>query len=147
MIDPPLERDVKAAEGCRLTAYRDTRGFWTIGYGRLLDQRKDWTGYTITQAQADAALAEDLEAAEDRARATDEWASLNSACRKNAVTELIFNMGLQHWLGFKMCRAAIQAGEWLTAASELLSSAWATQVGAHRAKRLAGYLRDGEYPA
>jgi GH24 family phage-related lysozyme (muramidase) len=45
-------------EGCRLKAYQDTGGVWTIGYGSTLmpDGDRVQTGDTITQAQADAML-------------------------------------------------------------------------------------------
>jgi GH24 family phage-related lysozyme (muramidase) len=45
-------------EGCRLKAYQDTGGVWTIGYGSTLmpDGDRVQIGDTITQAQADAML-------------------------------------------------------------------------------------------
>ena len=48
-------------EGCRLLAYRDGGGVWTIGYGHT---RGVADGLTCLQAQADAWLAEDLAPAE-----------------------------------------------------------------------------------
>jgi lysozyme len=44
-------------EGCRLDAYRDIGGVWTIGYGHTRTARQ---GMTITQEQAEALLREDL---------------------------------------------------------------------------------------
>ena len=49
---------IKSFEGCRLTAYKCPAGVWTIGYGHTAGVK---SGMTITQAQADAYLAEDLE--------------------------------------------------------------------------------------
>lgn len=147
-----LERDIKAAEGCKLTAYRDTRGFWTIGWGHLLnDQERDWTGFTVTQEQADVWLEQDIARAQAQAAHTIEWPMLN-ICRENAVTELIFNMGLHKWLGFEKCRRAIGLGDWLEAKRQLLDSLWATQVQPQgldkpgRATRIASYILDGAYP-
>lgn len=49
-------------EGCRLNAYRDSKGVLTIGYGHT---GTDVTpGLTWTQAKAEAALAEDIAWAE-----------------------------------------------------------------------------------
>ena len=48
---------VKASEGLRLTAYSDSVGVLTIGYGHTGAVRP---GQTITQEQADAFLAQDL---------------------------------------------------------------------------------------
>ncbi|WP_316150412.1 lysozyme [Cupriavidus sp. BIC8F] len=40
-------------EGCRLKAYRDVRGIWTIGWGETAGVKE---GMVWTQAQADAVL-------------------------------------------------------------------------------------------
>lgn len=52
---------IEAHEGCRLTAYRDGAGIWTIGYGHT---NGVVPGMTINQTQADAFLAADLGAVE-----------------------------------------------------------------------------------
>ena len=48
---------IKQFEGCRLTAYKCAAGVWTIGYGHTAGVH---SGMTITQAQADAYLLEDV---------------------------------------------------------------------------------------
>lgn len=48
-------------EGCKLTAYQDTGGVWTIGFGHTEGVRE---GETITQTEADAFLEADLAATE-----------------------------------------------------------------------------------
>ncbi len=45
---------IKRNEGCRLTAYQDITGTWTIGWG---DTENVYEGLTITQQEADARLA------------------------------------------------------------------------------------------
>lgn len=49
---------IKRFEGCKLEAYRDAVGIWTIGYGHTGPNVHD--GLKITQAQADAILAQDV---------------------------------------------------------------------------------------
>jgi len=145
-VDPRLLADVKAGEGCKLVAYKDTLGFWTIGYGHLLfPQSKDWSGYTESQDNADQDLVQDLIHAQANAMLLPEWASLDTPCRQNAVTELVFNMGLSHWKGFIKCRTDIQNQNWQCAHDELLNSLWAKQVGQQRSNRLADYLLNGQY--
>lgn len=51
----------KQFEGLRLTAYQDVGGVWTIGYGHTGPEVH--AGLVWTQAQADAALLEDLASA------------------------------------------------------------------------------------
>lgn len=48
---------IKEFEGCRLTAYQDSVGVWTIGYGHTAGVTP---GMTILQTQADGYLTEDL---------------------------------------------------------------------------------------
>ena len=48
---------IKQYEGCRLAAYRRAAGVWTIGYGHTAGVH---SGMTITQAQADAYLQQDI---------------------------------------------------------------------------------------
>lgn len=52
---------IKRYEGCRLTAYQDSVGILTIGYGHTAGVK---VGQAITQAQADAYLKSDCAAAE-----------------------------------------------------------------------------------
>ena len=47
-------------EGCRLTAYQDGRGIWTIGYGHTAGV---YEGMTCTQAQAAQWLFQDVQSA------------------------------------------------------------------------------------
>jgi lysozyme len=48
---------IKTFEGCKLTAYQDVAGIWTIGYGHI---RGVTAGMVFTQDQADQALMSDL---------------------------------------------------------------------------------------
>ena len=143
--DPRLLHDIKDAEGCRLAAYKDTLGYWTIGWGHLLPAGTNWSGYTWSQDRADAVLSHDVEIAIEYAQRLLEWPSLNTDARRNALSELCFNMGSK-WLGFHNTRAALYRGDWNAAAAGLLDSVWATQVGPTRSGRIAGYIRSGGYP-
>ncbi|WP_430913897.1 lysozyme [Methylobacterium sp. sgz302541] len=69
-LSPVGRAAIEAREGCRLTAYRDSVGVWTIGYGHTtaaggLVVKAD---VTITQAQADAMFAVDVEKYADPVR-------------------------------------------------------------------------------
>lgn len=52
---------IKKFEGCKLKAYQDSVGVWTIGYGSTLGIKE---GMRITQEQADDYLRQDLEDSE-----------------------------------------------------------------------------------
>jgi lysozyme len=66
---------IKHFEGCRLTAYQDVAGIWTIGYGHTAGVSE---GLVFTQAQADQALLDDL---------TDAEAAVDSAVQDVATTD------------------------------------------------------------
>lgn len=53
---------IKSFEGCRLRAYKDVAGIWTIGYGHTAGVK---SGDTITQVQADNLLKNDLKTFEN----------------------------------------------------------------------------------
>jgi GH24 family phage-related lysozyme (muramidase) len=137
-----LAADVKASESCRLVAYRDTEGYWTVGWGHKCDGPCVWT-----QERADSELDTDLSTAEALAAKLTEWPFLDTAARQNAVVELVFNMGNSHWRMFAQTRFAICHHEWQAAHDGLLKSIWAGQVHETRANRLADYLLTGEFSA
>lgn len=80
---------IKHAEGCRLQAYQDTAGIWTIGYGHTKGVQP---GQNITQDQAEAFLLSDVIQAEIEVQTyitapiTDNMFS--------ALTSLVFNCGM-----------------------------------------------------
>jgi lysozyme len=62
MSDQGIDALLKKFEGCKLKAYKDPVGIWTIGYGHTSAAGEpDVTeGLTITQAEAEAILKRDL---------------------------------------------------------------------------------------
>jgi lysozyme len=72
-----------------------------------------------------------------------EYAGLSPA-RRDAVTNMVFNMGLEGYKTFVRAQAHLQRGEYTEAAAEFLDSKWATQVG-DRAKRIAQQIREDRW--
>jgi lysozyme len=119
-------------EGVRLKPYRDSVGLLTIGVGHNLE------AHGISQAVCDLLLTEDIADVEAGVRARLPWATparLGEA-RHAVLLNMSFNLGLGGLLGFKRFLADVEAGEWTMAATEMMNSKWAQQVGA-RADRLA----------
>ena len=141
MIDLRLRKDIQQAEDCKLVAYQDPLGVWTIGWGHA-----DVPPGTVwTQEQADGQLDWDIESAAFFAQRLWEWPALDTDCRRNALIEICFNLR-GRWLKFVDTRAALHAKDWQGAHDGLLNSLWAQQVHATRANRLANYLLTGAYP-
>lgn len=129
---------LKAHEGCRLDAYQDTVGVWTIGYGRNLQTLR------IGPAQAETWLREDMLAAVLEAQKFPEYNHLDTDARRNAFTEMVFNMGAPRVRNFKNMLAAVRQSDWNRVAIEAIDSQWARQVG-RRANVLAAMFVTGQF--
>lgn len=129
---------IKQHEGFVDVAYKCPAGYLTIGYGRNIDS-KGGKGLTLTEAEM--LLENDINENFAAASSYDWFYSLN-AVRRAVVVEMIFNLGLFGFSKFKKTIAAIEAEDYDAAASEMLQSKWATQVG-KRAKRLSERMRAG----
>lgn len=145
-LDPILRRDIQQSEQCKLTAYLDTNGFWTIGWGHKLPVGPDWTGWTRTDAQADKQLDDDILDAWNHAQKLPEWSALDTRARTNALVELVFNMGCKTWLTFDKTRTGIRHQNWKVVSDELKDSDWYEEVHATRGDRLRNYFLTGCYP-
>ena len=140
MTTPFLIDDLEGDEGLRLHAYQDSVGVWTIGWGHTGPEVKP--GLTWTVEEAHAALLADIAHAEQQLDDRLPWWRKLSDVRQDVIVEMAFNLGVGGLLTFDHMLAAVQAGEWRRAASLMLLSKWARQVG-HRATRLADMMERG----
>ena len=130
---------LKIDEGCRLTAYQDTVGVWTIGYGHTGGVKK---GDKITQKDADdLLLADTLQAAVDASSLPVAFDGLN-AVRQAVLINMSFNLGKTRLLAFKRTLLAIAIRDYDNAALYMLQSKWSKQVG-NRSIRLAEMMKTG----
>lgn len=133
---------LKMDEGCRLAAYQDTRGIWTIGYGSTCDVRP---GDEWTQVQADTQLMVDVQSAEARLSADLPWFAALDPVRQDVLVNIAFNVGVHGLLGWPTTLSYFRAGAWESAAHALeTEGAWDRQVGA-RAERLAAATLNGHW--
>lgn len=112
---------IKRFEGLRLTAYRDSGGIWTIGYGHIGGISE---GDVITEDQAEQFLREDLEMAEYTIGSTV-TADLNPN-QFSALASLIYNIGIGKFAHSSM-RQLLNAGDFEAAAGEFHK--WANAGG------------------
>jgi GH24 family phage-related lysozyme (muramidase) len=108
---------IKHFEGLRTTAYQDSVGVWTIGYGHtsMVGPPPVYPGMTITAAQAEAILQQDLEVFE---RGVSQ--ALTITTRENqfsAMVSFAFNVGLNAYRGSTLLRKH-NAGDFAGAAAE-----------------------------
>jgi lysozyme len=136
MNQPVLLTELEHDEGMRLRPYYDSVGKLTIGIGRNL------TDVGISKEEAYRLLSNDVEKAiADLDSALPWWRSL-SENRQRALANMAFNMGLQRLQGFRDALGKMQRGDFAGAATAMLESQWAKQVGV-RAQRLAEMMRAG----
>ncbi|EBI3591983.1 lysozyme [Salmonella enterica] len=110
---------LKREEGCKLTAYPDSRGIWTIGTGHTgkVDGVAIHRGMTITQDTADRLLRDDLSWVE-RCIA-DRVAVVLNQNQYDALCSLIFNIGANDFIGSTV-RRQLNAGNYTAAADAFL---------------------------
>lgn len=143
-------------EGERFTMYKDSENIPTIGVGFNLTTAsnkrifKRITGFSVQEAldgkeiskrQSRELLQESLAIAQKDAEGIfrPAWDKLNDE-ERDALVNFAFNLGKTRALTFKKAIKALNAGDGVTAAKEMLDSKWARQVG-DRAKRIADVVR------
>lgn len=105
----------KGFEACRLTAYQDSGGVWTIGWGSTRDVHP---GMVITQAQADALLVKDMQVAVD---AVNRLVTVPlSQNQFDALTDWTFNLG-EGTLARSTLLRVLNAGKYDYAADQFLA--------------------------
>lgn len=118
---------------------RDKRGKLTICYGRNLDD------VGISEMEGAAMLTNDIARVAQEAVDHLPWFKSISVVRQDGVLNMLYNLGLQHFLEFKRMIQAVAAHDYNRAADEMMASHWSAQVGP-RAVELASMMRTGNYP-
>ncbi len=143
LINTQLERhEGRPKKNGRAYAYQDSEGFWTIATGRLIDVRK---GGGLTDEECDYLLNNDVRRFEAELDAAIPWWKTLDPVRKRVLLDMAFNLGTNGLLQFKNTLAFVKAGQYDKAATGMLSSKWATQVGT-RAITLSEMMRNGKDP-
>ena len=135
-----LVDQIKRQEGLRLTAYVDTLGNRSIGYGHT----PAFPGQTITEAEADSWLMQDLNGAQTDLLTALPWCFSLSVPRYCVLWNMTFNMGIGHLLEFRLMLAAVREANYPEAAKQMMNSLWASQVK-ERAVELAEQMETGHW--
>lgn len=89
-ISPRGLEFIRRMEACRLEAYQDSVGIWTIGYGHIRGPVRE--GDTCTQEQAEAWLLEDVASIAERCIQNMVKVDLTQQ-EYDALCSFIFNLG------------------------------------------------------
>src|SRR5579884_2955206 len=93
-----LKKRLEINEGCRLKAYQDTKGIWTIGYGfnvKGITSLEDLSKLEITQEEADKLFANDIPKYITKASGLLDSGVFDSMtpARQIALVDFIYNEG------------------------------------------------------
>lgn len=126
-----VEQLLDEEEGRSATVYPDTKGYWTISRGCLVDERVHGAG--LCAAAMAAQDAHDSAAARTLAAQFPHFAELNDV-RQAVLVSMTFQMGPKplHWPDFM---AALAMRDYAKAAAAGLDSDWARTDTPKRAKR------------
>lgn len=138
-----LEELIERHEGFVPHAYQDSEGYWTVGIGIMIDERR---GGGLSYGEAQFLLRNRLMRTKDELDQNIPWWRRLSHARRMALTDMAYNMGVPTLMKFKNMLAALENGEYTKARREALNSKWAKQVGP-RAHTIARMLETDQLPA
>lgn len=118
--------------------YKCTADKLTIGYGRNIEDRG------ISEDEAEYLLNNDIKLSESELSKAFPWFNKLTPVRQSVLINMHFNIGIARLKGFVKALAAIERGDYKTAAAEMLDSKWARQVG-KRADELAKQMETGQW--
>ncbi|WP_428077801.1 glycoside hydrolase family protein [Candidatus Avelusimicrobium alvi] len=128
---------IRKSEGLSYLPYKCPTGHLTIGYGHNLE-------HGISIEAAELLLRQDIEIATKQVKNAFIWWPKLTEARFYVLVDMTFNMGISRLVGFKKMLAAVEAGDYKTAAKEMLDSRWAFQVKG-RARELSEIMEKGEW--
>ena len=123
-------------EGVEKTVYNDSEGIPTIGVGRNLRDRG------LSDDEIDYLLSNDIDIVVNELDKVMPWWRDLDEVRQRVLCDLVFNLGMPRFSGFKKSISYMKQQMWDQAADELLDSKWARQVG-RRAHTLSEMMRTG----
>lgn len=135
-----LERQLRGDEGVKPCVYKDHLGFYTIGIGRLVDDRKPGAG--LRPVEMSFMLQNDIENRINALTRALKWFQDLDDARRGVLLNMSFQLGVDGLLKFERTLEFVRTGKYDLAAAAMLESLWAKQTPA-RAKRMADQMRSG----
>lgn len=136
-----LRAQILRDEGSVPHAYQDSLGFWTIGVGHLIDERK---GGKLPAFIISTLLDHDIEQTRGELIAALPFFIELDPARQAVLVNMAFNLGTAGLLKFANTLRLVRERSFSQASQHMLDSLWAKQVGA-RAHRLARQMETGEW--
>lgn len=142
-----LDAILRREEGKRLTVYKDTLGFLTVGIGHKVTPEDDLAvGDRITDLEAEDIFADDKKKVIDAVREAfgyPSWFDTIGDGRQAVLQAMAFQMGIHGMLAFHKTIDFLKRYLWDEAAEAMLDSKWAQQTP-ERAQRMAHIIRTND---
>ena len=134
-----VQKQLEIDEGVVYEIYTDHLGSPTFGIGHLITKNdpefEEPVGTPVSKERVDSVFAIDIKIAEDECCVLYPfWEELPEEVQEILVN-MMFNLGRPRLTKFKKMNAALEMGDWKTAAVEGRDSRWYHQVG-NRSERL-----------
>lgn len=163
--DDVLKQRILQHEGMVLYPYKDSRGYWTIGAGHLLNPKnptqlpEQYKAYAnnktafdkynnvtpaMTQQEAETLFQKDYDQHKKEASKFLEYNMLGPSGQA-ALIDLTFNMGPEKLKGFKNMLTGIRKGNSLTVEKELKNSNYWKQIQDSRKNWVLENLKQGVF--
>jgi len=136
-----LIADLKKEEGFSAAAYKDHKGYLTIGYGTLIDKRK---GGGLTKGEAEFLLKSRVQKIYLEIDAALLWFQKMPDAVQAAMCAMAYQMGLAGLLKFQKTMMYLSMKKFEQAANEALDSKWAKIDTPERAKRVTDMIRNAK---
>lgn len=149
---------IKSSEGYVAQPYQDHLGYWTVGYGHLIEHEQlnefvsaqheliDSLGDLLTVLSNELLhkrwLNEDIAEAIQSAQmfCGDSWDEITDEQRE-VVSEMAFQLGRSRLFLFRRFQEALKSGQTELAIKEMLDSKWARQTPSRAARLAAHYTK------
>lgn len=147
-LEQQLAELLEREEGRVPYAYKDSKGYLTIGVGRLIDNRR---GGGLSDPEITMLLNNDIRSKTAAVLDALPWAVRLTEPRLAVLVAMAFQMGLGSaflgtgLLGFRKTLAAIRDEHYSHAAENMRASKWARVDSPARARRMADQLESGEW--
>jgi lysozyme len=134
-----LSQELRQDEGVRPYAYQDSEGYWTIGVGRLIDQRR---GGRLSDEEINLLLNNDLQKCLLDIQNEPWYLSLNNDIQRQGILNMRFQLGSAGIRTFKTSLGLIAQGKFKEAGANLRLSNWFKETP-ERAERVILQIENG----
>jgi len=134
-----LRKQLKIDEGVKYEVYLDSLGLKTCGIGHLIRKgNKEYNlpvGAPISEERVEELFKKDIEIVIEDCHEVFGWFDHFGDQLQEVIANMMFNLGINRFRGFKKFIQAIHVKDFKKASIEMEDSKWFRQVG-NRAKRL-----------